>query len=95
MFTLNRLGLSPSLMRCLSSTNIIGVRLRTLGWAAPAFLITKKNFRKIRGYRDLRMLKAVLLRVFFAFNAIPEVRCRMREIKVYLAGGFIRDGRTW
>jgi hypothetical protein len=34
MFTLNRLGLSPSLARCLGSTNIIesphsGVRLRT------------------------------------------------------------------
>ena len=77
MFTVNRLGLSPSLMRCLSSTNIIesphsGVRLRTrricrwrdgrmvLRWAAAAFLITEKNFRKIQGYRDLWMLKAVL-----------------------------------
>jgi transposase-like protein len=70
MFTVNRLGLSPSLMRCLGSTNIIesphsGVRLRTrricrwrdgamvLRWAASAFLITEKNFRKIQGYRDL------------------------------------------
>jgi hypothetical protein len=77
MFTVNRLGLSPSLMRCLSSTNIIesphsGVRLRTrricrwrdgrmvLRWAAAAFLITEKNFRKIQGYRDLWMLQAVL-----------------------------------
>ena len=77
MFTVNRLGLSPALMRCLSSTNIIesphsGVRLRTrricrwrdgrmvLRWAAAAFLITEKNFRKIQGYRDLWMLKAVL-----------------------------------
>lgn len=77
MFTVNRLGLSPSLMRCLGSTNIIesphsGVRLRTrricrwrdgamvLRWAASAFLITEKNFRKIQGYRDLWMLKAVL-----------------------------------
>lgn len=77
MFTVNRLGLSPSLMRCLSSTNVIesphsGVRLRTrricrwrdgqmvLRWAAAAFLITEKNFRKIQGYRDLWMLKAVL-----------------------------------
>ena len=77
MFTVNRLGLSPSLLRCLSSTNIIesphsGVRLRTrricrwrdgrmvLRWAAAAFLITEKSFRKIQGYRDLWMLKAVL-----------------------------------
>ena len=77
MFTINRLGLSPSLMRCLSSTNIIesphsGVRLRTrricrwrdgrmvLRWAAAAFLMTEKNFRKIQGHRDLWMLKAAL-----------------------------------
>lgn len=77
MFTINRLGLSPALCRCLCSTNLIesphsGVRLRTrricrwrdgkmvLRWAAAAFLITEKSFRKIQGYRDLRMLKAVL-----------------------------------
>jgi transposase-like protein len=77
MFTVNRLGLSPALMRCLTSTNIVesphsGVRLRTrricrwrdgrmvLRWAAAAFLITEKSFRKIQGYRDLWMLKAVL-----------------------------------
>ncbi len=77
MFTVNRLGLSPSLRRCLCSTNIIespqsGVRLRTrricrwrdgrmvLRWAAAAFLITERNFRKIQGYRDLWTLKAVL-----------------------------------
>lgn len=77
MFTINRLGLSPSLCRCLGSTNIIesphsGVRLRTrrvcrwrdgrmvLRWAAAAFLMTEKNFRKIEGYRDLWMLKAIL-----------------------------------
>ncbi len=77
MFTVNRLGLSPSLCRCLGSTNIIesphsGVRLRTrricrwrdgrmvLRWAAAAFLITEKSFRKIQGYRDLWMLKAAL-----------------------------------
>ena len=46
MFTVNRLGLSPALMRCLSSTNIIesphsGVRLRT---------------RRICRWRDGRML---------------------------------------
>ncbi len=77
MFTINRLGLSPALCRCLCSTNLIesphsGVRLRTrricrwrdgrmvLRWAAAAFLITEKSFRKIQGYRDLWMLKAVL-----------------------------------
>ncbi len=49
-----------------------GVRLRTrricrwrdgrmvLRWAAAAFLITEKSFRKIQGYRDLWMLKAAL-----------------------------------
>lgn len=77
MFTVNRLGLSPSLARCLVSTNVIesphsGVRLRTrkicrwrdgkmvLRWAAAALLMTEKNFRRIMGYRDLWMLKAVL-----------------------------------
>jgi len=77
MFTVNRLGLSPSLARCLVTTNVIesphsGVRLRTrrvchwqngkmvLRWAAAALLLTQKNFRKIMGYRDLWMLKAVL-----------------------------------
>jgi transposase-like protein len=77
MFTVNRLGLSPALCRCLCSTNIIesphsGVRLRTrricrwrdgrmvLRWAAAAFLITEKSFRRIQGYRELWMLKTVL-----------------------------------
>ncbi len=77
MFTVNRLGLSPSLSRCLVSTNVIesphsGVRLRTrkvcrwrdgkmvLRWAAAALLMTEQNFRRIMGYRDLWMLKAVL-----------------------------------
>jgi transposase-like protein len=31
-----------------------------LRWAAAAFLMTEKSFRKIQGYRDLWMLKAVL-----------------------------------
>ena len=31
-----------------------------LRWAASAFPITEKNFRKIQGYRDLWMLKPVL-----------------------------------
>jgi len=77
MFTVSRLGLSPSLSRCLVSTNVIesphsGVRLRTrkvcrwrdgkmvLRWAAAALLMTEQNFRRIMGYRDLWMLKAVL-----------------------------------
>jgi putative transposase len=77
MFTVNRLGLSAQLCRCLCSTNVIesphsGVRLRTrrvcrwrdgqmvLRWAAAAFLMTEKSFRKIQGYRDLWMLKAIL-----------------------------------
>jgi len=49
-----------------------GVRIRTrrvnrwkggkmvLRWAASAFLATEKNFRKIQGYKDLWMLKAIL-----------------------------------
>lgn len=77
MFTVNRLGLSPGLMRCLVSTHVIesptsGVRLRTrhicrwrdgkmvLRWAAAAWLMTEKNFRKMMGYRDLWMLEAAL-----------------------------------
>jgi hypothetical protein len=31
-----------------------------LRWAAAAFLMTEKNFRKIQGHRDLWMLKAAL-----------------------------------
>jgi hypothetical protein len=31
-----------------------------LRWVAAAFLATKKNFRRIQGYRDLWMLKAKL-----------------------------------
>ena len=76
-FTVNRLGLSVSLRRCLATTNIVesptsGVRLRTrrvthwqngemvLRWAAAALLETAKSFRRIMGYQDLWMLKAVL-----------------------------------
>ena len=29
-------------------------------WAASAFLATEKNFRRLDGYRDLWILKAVL-----------------------------------
>jgi len=75
-FTINRLELSPSLRRCLGTTNIIesphagapqdqsGESLAdgkmVLRWAAAAFLATEKNFRRIQGYRDLWMLKAKL-----------------------------------
>ncbi len=31
-----------------------------LRWAAAAWLLTERNFRKIMGYRDLWMLKAIL-----------------------------------
>jgi putative transposase len=76
-FTVNRLGLSPKLRRCLATTNLIesphsGVRLRTrrvtrwrdermvIYWAASAWSETEKHFRRIQGYEDLWMLKAVL-----------------------------------
>ena len=70
-FTINRLGLPPSLHRCLATTNIVespnaGVRRRTrrvTRWkdaATAAFLDTEKNFRKIMGYKDLWMLDAIL-----------------------------------
>jgi putative transposase len=74
-FTINRLGLPPSLHRCLATTNIIespqsGVRKRTgnvsrwrdgaMRWVAGAYLITEKHFRKIAGYENLWALAAVL-----------------------------------
>jgi putative transposase len=76
-FTLNRLGVPPSLHRCLATTNVIespqsGVRMRTRRvcrwrdgamvqrWVAASFLTTEKSFRRIMGYRDLWMLKAIL-----------------------------------
>ena len=76
MFTVSRLGLSPSLSRCRVSTNVIesphsGVRLRTrrvCRWRdgkmvlrwAAALFMTEQNFRRMMGYRDLWMLKAAL-----------------------------------
>ena len=77
LFTINRLGLSPSLCRALGSTNIIenpnsSARRKTLRvtrwrdgemvkrWAAAAFLEAERSFRRILGYRDLWMLKAIL-----------------------------------
>ena len=76
-FTVNTLGVPPSLHRCLATTNIIespqsGVRKRTGNvtrwrdaamvkrWAASAFLVTEKNFRKIMGHRELWTLAAIL-----------------------------------
>jgi putative transposase len=76
-FTLNRLGVPPSLQRCLATTNVIespqsGVRMRTRRvchwrdgamvqrWVAASFLATEKSFRRIMGFRDLWMLKAIL-----------------------------------
>ncbi len=77
LFTINRLGLSPSLCRALGSTNIIenpnSTARRKTGrvtrwrdgemvrrWVAAAFLDAEKSFRRILGYRDLWMLKAIL-----------------------------------
>ncbi len=77
LFTINRLGLSPSLCRALGSTNIIEnpnstARRKTervtrwrdgemvKRWVAAAFLAAEKSFRRILGFRDLWMLKAVL-----------------------------------
>jgi transposase-like protein len=77
LFTVNRLGLSPSLTRALGSTNIIEnpnstARRKTAKvtrwrdgdmvkrWVAAAFLDAEKSFRRILGYRDLWMLKAIL-----------------------------------
>ncbi len=67
LFTINRLGLSPSLRRALGSTNIIespnsAARRRTgraTGWRdgamvkrkAAAFLDAEQSFRRIFGYR--------------------------------------------
>ena len=76
-FTINRLGLSPELRKCLATTNVIesihsGVEGRTgrvthwqngemaLRWAAAATLETERNFRTIRGHKDLWMLLAAL-----------------------------------
>ena len=75
-FTVNRLGLPPSLHRSLAPTNIIespeaGVRLRTrriCDWQgagmvkrwAAAFLEAEKSFCPLMDYRDLWALKAIL-----------------------------------
>ena len=77
LFTVSELGLTPSLRRCLGTTNLIdnahsGMRQRmrrvthwrdgsmVLRWAAAAFMDAEQNYRRIMGYRDLRILKAHL-----------------------------------
>jgi transposase-like protein len=77
LFTVNRLGLTSSLRRCLGTTNLIDnghsaarERMRrvkhwrsgemALRWAAASFEAASKGFRRIMGYKDLWMLKAVL-----------------------------------
>jgi transposase-like protein len=75
-FTINRLNIPRSLHRCLATSNIVdnphsGVRSRTrrvcrwrpgmpARWSAAAFLEGEKSFRKIMGFRDLWVLKAIL-----------------------------------
>jgi len=76
-FTVNRLGLTKWLCRCLSTTNLIenpysGVRRMSkrvtnwqngamaLRWTASSLLAVEKKFKKIMGYQDLWMLKAIL-----------------------------------
>ncbi len=72
-FTINRLGIPPTLHRCLATTNLIeipqsGVRMRTrrvcrrrdaamMQPAAATFLATENNFRRIMGRKDLWQLK--------------------------------------
>ena len=77
LFTVNRLGLTGALRRCLGTTNLIDNghsaardRMRrvknwqsgamALRWTAAAFEAASKGFRRIMGYKDLWMLKAVL-----------------------------------
>jgi transposase-like protein len=77
LFTINRLGLTSSLRRCLGTTNLIdnghsAARDRmgrvkhwqsgemALRWTAASLEAASKGFRRIMGYKDLWMLKAVL-----------------------------------
>ena len=72
-FTVNRLGLTPALMRRLCTTNIIenlngAVRRVTryhdadmaLRWTATGFMEAEKTFRKISGVGELWILAAAL-----------------------------------
>jgi transposase-like protein len=77
LFTVNRLGLTGALRRCLGTTDLIdnghsAARERmhrvkrwqsgemALRWAAASFEAASKGFRRIMGYKDIWMLKAVL-----------------------------------
>ena len=76
MFTINRLGLTGALRRCLGTTNIIDYghsaardqmrRVKhwqsgsmAMRWTAAAFDEASQGFRRIMGYEQLWMLKAV------------------------------------
>jgi hypothetical protein len=75
-FTINRLDVPRSLHRCLATSNVMdnphwGVRSRTrrvCRWrpgtptrsSSSALLDSEKSYRKIMGYRDLWVLKAIL-----------------------------------
>jgi transposase-like protein len=77
LFTVDRLGLTSALRRCLGTTNLIDnghsaarERMRrvkhwrggemALRWTAASFEAASKGFRRIMGYKDIWMLKAVL-----------------------------------
>ena len=77
LFTVNRLGLTSALRRCLGTTNLIDnghsaarERMRrvkhwqsgamALRWTAASFEAASQGFRRIMGYKDIWMLKAVL-----------------------------------
>jgi transposase-like protein len=77
LFTVNRLGLTISLRRCLGTTNLIDNghsaardRMRrvknwqsgemALRWTAASFEAASRGFRRIMGYKDIWMLKAIL-----------------------------------
>ena len=77
LFTVNRLGLTIALRRCLGTTNLIdnghsAARERmhrvknwqsgemALRWTAASFEAASKGFRRIMGYKDIWMLKAIL-----------------------------------
>src|SRR5262245_19174736 len=93
LFTVNRLGLTSSLRRCLGTTNLIDnghsaarERMRrvkhwqsgemALRWTASSFEAASKGFRRIMGYKDLWMLKAVL-----------DERDRDKQLACQAAGG--------
>lgn len=86
MFTLQRIDVPPSLHKCLATTNIIEspVERRThnvkrwrdqdmvLRWAASAWLLTEKHFRKIIGHRDMWALASILERKTIVQKIVPN-----------------------